>query len=133
MFCFTLRAKAKGNAIRVPWSFSPDGSRLAYHELGSSTGLDLWTVPVHVTAKGLTAGTPEVFLQTRAFEVCPTFSPDGRWIVYGSNESGTWEVYVRAFPDNGTAVQVSNTGGRIPFFSPLEKSCSTGPMASGSW
>ncbi|HTY85149.1 MAG TPA: hypothetical protein VMB19_13075 [Silvibacterium sp.] len=108
----------EGNTIQVPWSFSPDGSRLAYHELGPSSGLDLWTVPVHATTSGLTAGTPEVFLKTPAFEAYPTFSPDGRWIAYGSNESGTWEVYVRAFPDNGHAVRVSNAGGRIPFFSP---------------
>ena len=25
----------------------------------------------------------------------PRFSPDGKWIVYGSNESGSWEAYVR--------------------------------------
>jgi Tol biopolymer transport system component len=26
-------------------------------------------------------------------------SPDGHWLLYGSNESGHWEVYVRRFPD----------------------------------
>jgi Tol biopolymer transport system component len=26
------------------------------------------------------------------------FSPDGRWIVYSSDESGTREIYVRSFP-----------------------------------
>jgi Tol biopolymer transport system component len=108
----------KGNAIRVPWSFSPDGSRIAYHELGSSTGFDLWTIPVNVSEHGLSAGAPEVFLQSRAFETYPAFSPDGRWIAFGSNESGTEEVYVRAFPDNGSEVRVSSKGGLIPFFSP---------------
>jgi Tol biopolymer transport system component len=108
----------KGNAIRVPWSFSPDSSRIAYHELGSSTGFDLWTIPVHMSEHGLSAGAPEVFLQSRAFETYPAFSPDGRWIAFGSNESGTGEVYVRAFPDNGSQVRVSRRGGFIPFFSP---------------
>jgi serine/threonine-protein kinase len=104
-------------AIRVPWSFSPDGSRIAYHELGSSTAFDLWTIPMRVSEHAVTAGRPEVFLQSPAFEVCPAFSPDGRWIAFGSNESGTWEIYVRAFPDNGSQVRVSSGGGRIPFFS----------------
>jgi serine/threonine-protein kinase len=107
----------QGKAIRAPWSFSPDGSRLAYYELGASSGFDLWTVPVRVSESGLTAGTPEIFRKTPAFETYPTFSPDGRWIAYGSNESGIWEIYVRAFPDNGTDVRVSTSGGHIPFFS----------------
>jgi Tol biopolymer transport system component len=28
----------------------------------------------------------------------PRFSPDGRWLVYESNESGAFEIYVRPFP-----------------------------------
>jgi serine/threonine-protein kinase len=103
--------------LQVPWSVSP-GGRLAYHELSATTGFDLWTVPVTPTAHGLTAGAPEPFLRTPAFEVYPAFSPDGRWIAYGSNESGATEIYVRRYPDNGTAVRVSVGGGRIPAWSP---------------
>jgi serine/threonine-protein kinase len=105
------------DTVMVPWSFSPDGRRLAYHQMSASSGFDLWTVPVQKNETGLTAGTPEPFLQTAAFEVYPSFSPDGRWLAYGSNESGTWEVYVRAFPDNGAKVRVSAAGGRIPLWS----------------
>jgi hypothetical protein len=85
--------------------------------MSASTGLDLWTVPIRESASGLTAGSPEPFLRTPAFESYPTFSPDGHWIAYGSNKSGTWEVYVRPFPDNGMEVQVSRAGGRIPHWS----------------
>jgi serine/threonine-protein kinase len=100
--------------IQVPWSFSPDGRRLAYYEMDSATGFDLWTVPIENRGDLLIAGTPEPYLRSRDYEVYPSFSPDGRWIAYGSNASGSWEVYVRAFPDNGTVVQVSRNGGRIP-------------------
>ncbi|MEJ0040383.1 MAG: hypothetical protein WDO68_30900 [Gammaproteobacteria bacterium] len=40
-----------------------------------------------------------------------------KWIAYGSNESDSWEVYVRAFPDDGSQVRVSDHGGRIPAWS----------------
>ena len=107
----------QSNNLQVPWSFSPDGGRLAYHQLNPTTGFDLWTVPIHSTETGVTSGRPEPFLQTPAYETYPSFSPDGKWIAYGSNESGSWEVYVRVFPESGKKVQVSAGGGRIPFWS----------------
>lgn len=104
--------------IQTPWSFTPDGKRLAYYELAQHTGFDIWTVPIENTGGELHAGKPEVFVQTKGFEVYPAFSPDGRWLAYGSNESGTSQVYVRAFPGNGKVIQVSTKGGRIPAWSP---------------
>ena len=55
--------------------------------------------------------------RTNVYETYPAFSPDGRRVAYGSNASGVWEVYVRAFPDNGREIRVSNRGGRIPVWS----------------
>ena len=44
-------------------------------------------------------------------------SPDGRWLAYDSNRSGSFEVYVRPFPnaDDGEW-QVSTTGGTKPLW-----------------
>ncbi|HET7240821.1 MAG TPA: hypothetical protein VFI77_06660, partial [Gemmatimonadales bacterium] len=53
-----------------------------------------------------------------AAEIEPAVSPDGRWLAYASNESGQPEVYVRPFPDAGSARwQVSVAGGRDPMWS----------------
>jgi serine/threonine-protein kinase len=53
-----------------------------------------------------------------ATEIEPMVSPDGRWLAYTSNESGQPEVYVRPFPDAGSARwQVSVAGGRDPMWS----------------
>ena len=50
-----------------------------------------------------------------ASEMFPALSPDGRWLAYSSNESGTPEIYVRPFPETATAKwQVSSAGGREP-------------------
>jgi serine/threonine-protein kinase len=108
----------RSERIQVPWSVSPDGRRLAYHEMSPSTAFDLWTVPVSRTDGAIRLGTPEPFLRTPAYEVYPTFSPDGQWLAYSSNESGGYEIYVRHFPDDGTKVRVSQGGGRIVHWSP---------------
>jgi Tol biopolymer transport system component/tRNA A-37 threonylcarbamoyl transferase component Bud32 len=55
---------------------------------------------------------------TQAAELFPSLSPDGRWLAYQSNESGTFEVYVRPFPETGSAKwQVSTAGGSEPKWS----------------
>ena len=102
---------------QAPWSFTPDGKRLAFFEADSKTSGDLWTVPLESDGAGLRAGKPEVFLQTPAEELYPSFSPDGRCLAYVSDESGTSQVYVRAFPDKGGKWQISNSGGRYPMWS----------------
>ena len=39
-------------------------------------------------------------------------SPDGRWLAYEANDSGSFEIYVRPFPDvAGGRWQVSTGGG----------------------
>jgi hypothetical protein len=106
------------NTIQVPWSFTPDGGRLAYYEMSPATGFDLWSVPVRAGGGGLEVGTPEPLLRTPAFECYPSFSPDGRWLAYASNETGTWEVYVRTLPDDGRKVRVSGAGGTLPRWLP---------------
>jgi Tol biopolymer transport system component len=99
-------------------SFTPDGRRLAYVENSSKTGADIWTVRIESDRGWPIARTPEVFLQTPFDEREPAFSPDGHWLAYFSVESGSPEVYVRAFPDNRGKRQISNGGGVTPVWSP---------------
>jgi WD40 repeat protein len=105
------------HAIQIPGAATTAG-RLAYAEMGLETGLDLWTVAVQAVNGVLQFGVPEPFLQTVAFEAQPSFSADGRWISYVSNESGTPDVYVKRIPDDGTKVRISHDGGNTPKWSP---------------
>jgi serine/threonine-protein kinase len=51
-------------------------------------------------------------------EAGPALSPDGRWLAYGSDESGRDEVSVRPFPDVERArFPVSTDGGMSPVWS----------------
>ena len=57
------------------------------------------------------------FLQTEFAEASPHFSPDGKWLVYNSDESGRNEVYVQPFPSTGGKWQISADGGFKPKWS----------------
>jgi Tol biopolymer transport system component len=43
-------------------------------------------------------------------------SPDGRWIAFNSDESGTWEVYLASFPAFSEKRQISTNGGMQPMW-----------------
>ena len=84
-----------------PYSFSPDGKRLAFAQASPQTGYDIWTLPLNIAVadpEHPKPGKPELFLGTIAEEYEPAFSPDGRWIAYRTNASGRAEVYVQPFP-----------------------------------
>jgi hypothetical protein len=56
-------------------------------------------------------GAVEPLIAGPATERGPSFSPDGRWLAYESNESGRFEVYLRPFPASGAPRQISTDGG----------------------
>jgi dipeptidyl aminopeptidase/acylaminoacyl peptidase len=47
----------------------------------------------------------------------PRFSPDGRWVAYASNESGTFQINVRNFPEGDRRHVVSVGGDTAPTWS----------------
>ena len=55
---------------------------------------------------------------SRSNELHATFSPDGRWIAYSSDETGSDQIFVRSYPALGRATQVSRTGGQQPRWHP---------------
>jgi len=78
------------------------------------------TNPADIFARRTSGDTSLVPLVHTTFEeITPSLSPDGRWLAYSSNESGTFEIYVRPFPDAGSARwQVSTGSGFEPLWSP---------------
>ena len=76
---------------KLPSSWSSDGRFLLFTNYNSSTGADLWVVPM------VGDRTPSLVLQTPFRERYGEFSPEGRWVAYESNESMREEVYVRPF------------------------------------
>jgi len=92
-----------------PGCWSPGGETMAFVMFNTETRHD-----IYVVSRG---SPPEPFLKTEFFENQPDFSPDGRWLLYTSDESGGPEIYVRPFPGPGKAVQISTDGGSSPAWS----------------
>jgi Tol biopolymer transport system component len=90
---------------KVPSDWSADGRFLLYHSPDPQTDQDLWVLPLEGDRK------PWLFLKTNFNERHAHFSPDGRWVVYMSNESGRAEIYARpfAFPAGGATASGSAT------------------------
>ena len=114
--------KAARGVAQIPESWAPDGKHLLFSATDGSE-VTLWTLSPE---KGQTAP----FGNVRSTQ--PTnavFSPDGRWVAYGSTESGTAAVYVQPFPATGVKYQVSrgdighhalwSRDGRLLFYIPL--------------
>jgi Tol biopolymer transport system component len=89
-----------------PSGWSPDG-RLLYGVMDPATGWDIWE----------TTGDnrpPHPYLATQFSEGHAQFSPDGRWVVYVSDESGVKEVYVDTDPVSARKLKISDGGGFMP-------------------
>jgi len=94
-----------------PSSVSPDGTHVAVHRRTPETLYDIWMLPLECSDPDRPkAGELEVFLRTPVNEWGAVFSPNGRWVAYYSEESGTGEIYVRPFRGRGGPWLVSSGG-----------------------
>jgi serine/threonine protein kinase len=91
-----------------PSDWSRDGKFLAFTAFSSQRNSDIWILPM----SGGHNAFP--FLQTEFSESRATFSPDGHWIAYQSNESGSNQIYVCPFPDPRNKWRISPSGGTRP-------------------
>jgi Tol biopolymer transport system component len=96
------------NERKYSSDWSRDGQYLAFTSSSPQTKLDLWVLPMFGDRK------PIPFLQTSFNEDDPRFSPDGHFIAYDSDDSGSYEVYVQPFPASGAKWQISSGGGMQP-------------------
>ena len=104
----------KSSEGKGPNSWSPDGKYLLYYSIGQPTHLRL----LAVNGPADRAAIPVVDNQFSS--ITGRFSPDGRWIIYSSNESGKTEVSARPFDSAtgaiGNAVVITAEGGRYPLW-----------------
>ena len=98
----------KSSEDKIPNDWSSDGQFIVYQTSNPKTKWDLWVLPMSGDRQ------PLPFLQTEFNEGQAQFSPDGKWIIYTSDESGAPEVYVQTFPSSEGKWRVSTDGGAQP-------------------
>lgn len=101
-----------------PLAFSEDdGLLIVERSSAGSTSLHV----LRPDGKGGQQGTLELLLGNSYDTAGADLSLDGKWLVYGSNESGRNELYIRSFSADGglgKPIPVTTKGGRVPRWSP---------------
>jgi serine/threonine-protein kinase len=84
---------------------------LIFEEVALGRGLDLLEMNPET-------GDVRSLLASNDNECAGTLSPDGKWLAYVSDATGSMEVYVRSYPELGLQEPVSTRGGTEPVWSP---------------
>ena len=92
------------SANDYPTSVSSDGRWLAFLRLGGENSADVLVMSLDGSSK------PRALANTTAFEGGAQFSPDGKWVAFSSDESGHFQVFVRAFEGPHKKWPVSQSG-----------------------
>ncbi len=106
--------------VMFPSDWSADGRFLTYYRTDPNTQLDVWVLPIADDRNATGTGgneKPFALLHEPYNESQAQFSPDGKWIAYVSDESGTAQVYVQSFPVLTAKWQISTDGAIQPRWS----------------
>ena len=95
--------------MKIGGNWTHDNRFIVFTRSDPATRLDLWKL-------SMSDREAVPFLKTPFNEMHAQVSPDGRWIAYASDESGTWAVYVQSFPDGGAKRTISIDGGAEPYW-----------------
>jgi Tol biopolymer transport system component len=98
----------EGTRGGIATDVSRDGRLLLFksvEQINESLDWDIWALPLSGDRQPIAAVT------TPADERDGQFSPDAQWLLYQSNESGQFEVYLQPFGRAGERLRVSAAGG----------------------
>jgi eukaryotic-like serine/threonine-protein kinase len=95
----------------IPTDWSPNGRYIPFSRQKDGGGVDLWVLDT-------TEKKASPFIESRFDKAQSKISPDGRWIAFTTNDSGTYQIVVQSFPDpTGGKWQITSKGGIEPKWS----------------
>jgi serine/threonine protein kinase/Tol biopolymer transport system component len=101
--------KPEQDVAHIPDSWLPNGQVFSYSAIKRSESA-LWVFSLQDKKSTLFAQMPSAQLRWSSF------SPDGRWLAYQSNETGRVQIWVQPFPATGAKYPI--VPGGHPFWSP---------------
>jgi Tol biopolymer transport system component/predicted Ser/Thr protein kinase len=96
--------------FKTPTDWSPDGQSVIFHQVLPKTAYDVYALP----AAGHSP--PVLVAGGRVREVGGRVSPNGKWVAFLSEDTGSLELYVQSFPQAGRRMQVSSTTASRPWW-----------------
>ena len=108
------RLTEQPNFGQFPQSWSSAAHAILFMEgVHGSTNGDIMVLPLNGDRQ------PKPLVATPGWDRMPSFSPDGKWFVYDSEQAGTSQVFVQAYDApqakvTGPAIQISPAGGIDP-------------------
>lgn len=120
-----LYSSPDSRTLLVPSVWTPDGKKLAFIQVDLSTdSTDACLLEQDAGSKQWAA---KPYVNSPASEETGAFSPDGKWVIFGSSRSGRYELYAQRFTGereadangaDGGPRQISTSGGGTPWWSP---------------
>lgn len=99
-----VQLTSKGTVAGSP-AWSPDGQHIAFDARPDAFA--------HIYIIDATGSTPHAVTKGRCNDIVPTWSSDGRWLYFGSNRSGSWQIWKTPSDGSGSAEQVTTVGGMV--------------------
>jgi Tol biopolymer transport system component/predicted Ser/Thr protein kinase len=99
------RVTAQTRPVQPAWS--PRGHRIAYWGISGAGQRDLYTIDARATG-----GAPKALLSDAALDWNPVWSPDGRYLYFGSDRGGTLNLW--RLPIDEATGQARGTPEQIP-------------------
>src|SRR5262245_52350126 len=105
----TILFEGSGTEGTLPLDWSADGKYIVFllRNGAQAPRWDLWIKPMSEDAK------PFPYYQSEFRKTHAQFSPNGRWLAFTTNESGTDQVVVQSFPDPTLGKSIVSTNGGV--------------------
>jgi serine/threonine-protein kinase len=122
--------KPEPGQSHLPDAWSPTGDTLLFSSTGKDARISLWSVSLR-DRKTAPFGGVQSSNPPNA-----SFSPDGKWVAYNSNDTETRanDIFGQRFPSTGAKYQVPGPPGKAnPFWSPHGNELYYSPLGGGSF
>ena len=90
-------------------SWSPDGKLVAFDARPDSFA--------HIYVVDAGGGTPRAITSGNYNDLAPNWSPDGQFLYFGSNRSGSWQIWRMRVDGSHTPQQITSNGGMVAMVS----------------